>query len=194
MAVPIPETTQERLYTVEEFAALPADGPLRELIQGRIVDVPPAGTDHSILAALIATLLNNAALTRQLGIVTGEQGGYRLSENTVRAPDVAFMSWGRLRREGAYAVGGPDLVVEVVSPGDSAGDLQIKITEYFAAGTRVLWVVYPDTRQIVVHTPEAARTLNQADTLDGGDVLPGFSTPVSAIFAALEPPTPPAES
>lgn len=194
MAVPIPETTQERLFTAEEYAALPSDGPLRELIQGRIVDVPPAGTDHSILAIWIATLLNNVVLPRRLGIVTGEQGGYLLSENTVRAPDAAFMSWGRLRRQGAYAVGGPDLVVEVVSPGDSAGDLQLKINDYVSAGTRLLWVVYPDTRQIVVHTPEAARTLNQADTLDGGDVLPGFSTPVSAIFAALEPPTPPAEA
>lgn len=194
MAVPIPETTQERLVTAEEFAALPSDGPLRELIQGRIVDVPPAGTDHSILAARILRLMGSFIDDRRLGIITGEQGGYLLSENTVRAPDAAFMSWGRLRRQGAYAVGGPDLVVEVVSPGDSAGDLQIKINDYVSAGTRLLWVVYPDTRQIVVHTPEAARTLNVTDTLDGGDVLPGFSTPVSAIFAALEPPTPPAEA
>ncbi|MGQ9909800.1 MAG: Uma2 family endonuclease [Candidatus Flexifilum sp.] len=185
-----PDLTHERLYTVEEFAALPGGGPLRELIRGRIIDVPPAGTDHSMLASWIATLLNNSALPGRLGIVTGEQGGYLLSEDTVRAPDAAFMSRERLRKRGPYAVGGPDLVVEVVSPGDSAGELQGKINDFFRAGTRLLWVVYPETRQIVVHTRNAARTLNEADTLDGGDVLPGFRVSVSQIFAVLDPPAP----
>ncbi|MCS7072486.1 MAG: Uma2 family endonuclease, partial [Anaerolinea sp.] len=108
-----PDSTRERLYTVEEFAALPGDGPLRELIQGRIVDVPPAGTDHSLLAALFVRLIGNFIDDRRPGIVTGEQGGYLLSEDTVRAPDAAFMSQERLRKRGPYAVGGPDLVIEV---------------------------------------------------------------------------------
>lgn len=185
-------TERERLYSVEEFAALPADGRFYELVEGRIVAMTPADSFHSAVAMRIGRLLDSFIDDSGIGMVTGEQGGYRLAADpdTVRAPDVAFIRAERLsRRIGAYIDGAPDLVVEVMSPTDSAVELSEKIDAYFAAGTRLLWVVYPRQRRIVVYdAPLQSHILTEADTLDGGEVLPGFSTPVSKIFAVLDPP------
>lgn len=185
-------TERERLYTVEEFAALPADGRFYELVEGRIVEVSPVEPRHSFISARIARLLDAFVDDSGVGRVSVEQAGYVLSVNppVVRAPDVAFIRAERLsRRIGAYIDGAPDLVVEVMSPTDSAVELSEKIDAYFAAGTRLLWVVYPRQRRIVVYdAPLQSHILTEADTLDGGDVLPGFTAPVSKIFAVLDPP------
>lgn len=185
-------TERERLVTVEEFAALPADGRFYELVEGRIVPMTPADLFHSAVATRIGRLLDSFVDDSGIGTVTGEQGGYRLTSDpdTVRAPDVAFIRAERLsRRIGAYIDGAPDLVVEVMSPSDSAVDLSEKIDAYFAAGTQLLWIVYPRQRRIVVYdAPLQSHILTEADTLDGGAVLPGFSAPVRKIFAVLDPP------
>jgi len=193
---PITEAKTPRRLTAEELNTLPEDGRVCELIEGEITEMPPAGSDHSDLAMYIGYLLNGFVRPRQLGSVTGEQGGYLISENpdTVRAPAVAFISWARRQKRGAYVKGGPDLAVEIVSASDTATTLQRKVKDYLAAGTRLVWVVYLELAVIVVHTPQMARTLTTADTLDGGDVLPGFSAAIADIFAILAPPSTPLEA
>ncbi|MCS7072487.1 MAG: Uma2 family endonuclease [Anaerolinea sp.] len=182
----------ERLYTVEEFAALPDDGHFYELVDGRIVAVSPVDPGHCFISARIARLLDSFVDDSGLGCVSVEQAGYAISIDppVVRAPDVAFIRAERLnRRIGAFIEGAPDLVVEVISPSDSAVELSEKIDTYFAAGARLLWVVYPRQRRIVVYqSPLHSEILTEADTLDGGDVLPGFSVPVRKIFAVLDQP------
>lgn len=185
-------TERERLYTVEEFAALPADGRFYELVEGRIVPMTPADSFHSAVAMRIGRLLDSFVDDSGIGTVTGEQGGYRLTSDpaTVRAPDVAFIRAERQRKPGAFFEDAPDLAVEVLSPDDTASGVRAKIKEYFAAGARLVWIVDLPQREITVYrTGNDAHILTEADTLDGGDVLPGFSTPVRKIFAVLDPPT-----
>jgi Uma2 family endonuclease len=82
----------------------------------------------------------------------------------------------------------PDLAVEILSPSNTAAEMARKLADYFGHGTRLVWLVDPDAREITVHAAGAIpRLLRDADTLDGGDVLPGFSTPVAALFAGLAP-------
>jgi Uma2 family endonuclease len=79
--------------------------------------------------------------------------------------------------------GAPELVVEVVSPSNSAAAIQAKVGEYLAAGARVVWVVYPDTRTVAVHEhPSIARFLRDDEPLPGGDALPGLGLTVAEIF------------
>jgi Uma2 family endonuclease len=78
----------------------------------------------------------------------------------------------------------PDLAVEVVSPSDRAAEVLTKVAEYLEAGTRLAWVVYPQTQKIVVYRPSAdVQMLSVGDTLEGGDVVPGFACPVAEVFA-----------
>jgi len=79
---------------------------------------------------------------------------------------------------------GPDLAVEVISPNNKAGDIHLKVLQLLNAGTRLVWLVYPENRTVVAHTTEGATTLHEDDTLSGGDVLPGFEITVGDIFPA----------
>lgn len=77
----------------------------------------------------------------------------------------------------------PDLAVEVVSPSDTSQDVQAKVSEYLSAGTRLVWVIYPKTRNVVEYRPGGtARVLSEEDFLDGGDVVPGFRCRVGDLF------------
>jgi Uma2 family endonuclease len=128
----------------------------------------------------ITALLLEHVVPRRLGRLLGETG-FVLARNpdTVRAPDLAFVRRGRLpeRTIGmVYIDGAPDLAVEVLSPSDSAIDMEDKVAEYLGAGGRLVWVVNPKRRTITVHAPEVPpRTLHEHETLDGGEVLPGFT-------------------
>lgn len=165
------------------------DGSRHELIRGELIQMPPASYRHSLLAAWIVTLLNMHVRPRQLGSVTTADGGYILSRDpdVVVAPDAAFVRADRLPPEGevpTYLELAPDLVVEVVSPSDSASNLMDKVLLYLNAGVRLVWIVHPEPQIVTVHFPDhTAKTLTTADTLDGGDVLPGFSVPVADIFS-----------
>jgi Uma2 family endonuclease len=119
--------------------------------------------------------------------VFGEAGYVLASEpDTVRAPDASFVSTERISgaaRRGPYVVGAPDLAVEVVSPGDSRQEVAEKVGEYLAAGARAVWVIEPRRRSVTTHLPDREPvTLGLGETLDGGDLLPGFRLPVSEIF------------
>ena len=111
------------------------------------------------------------------------ESGYRLTPQTIRGPDVSFVRKAQLQNPDEYFEGGPDLAVEVVSPGDDASDLREKIRQYLSAGTSVVWVVYPRSRQIEIHTPDRTiRTLGIDDSLEAGNLLPGFQLSVRALL------------
>ena len=116
-----------------------------------------------------------------------EPRSYRRAPDTVRGPDVSF-----IRRERApsgdaldkFTEGPPDLAVEVVSPSNAAGKIARKVGEYLASGAGLVWVAYPSKRLVIVHTPDGAkRMVREPESLDGGEVLPGFTLPVAEVFA-----------
>jgi Uma2 family endonuclease len=182
-------TTDHKLMTIEDVAALEDDGYQYELIRGELVRMPPSGFDHSDIGVGIGGELRRYARQHQLGRVTGADGGYVFERgpDTLLAPDAAFTREERLppreQRQGFVAVV-PDLIVEVVSPSDRARSVANKIAIYLGTGVREVWVVDPRQRTVTVHVPgQAPRTLGEDDQLDGGDILPGFVLPVQDVFA-----------
>jgi Uma2 family endonuclease len=177
----------KHLLTAEEFAALPSNGLRLELIRGEIVAMPPAFEDHGVTAGRLNSLLGHYVLTQNLGQVYAAETGFLISENpdTVRAPDLAFTSASRVapRAVARWVRVIPDFVAEVVSSGDRPTEIAEKVQMWLDAGVRLVWVLYPTRRVVEVHRPgEAAVVLTDGATLDGEDVVPGFSCPVAQVF------------
>lgn len=177
--------------TAEELWELPeTPGKRFELVKGELVEVPGAGLEHAELVRLLLRLLDPFVSGRGLGDVYGDGLAYTIarSPDVVRVPDVSFIARGRIPKDAGrgFVPFAPDLAVEIVSPSDRAEDVYGKVRGYLEAGVRMVWVVWPAYRAITVHTVSGeVRELSSEDTLDGGDVLPGFQIPVSELFSAL---------
>jgi Uma2 family endonuclease len=159
---------------------------LCELIDGTLVE-KAMGYEESLIATQIGYLLQSFVRARRLGWVSGEAGMMRILRRRVRIPDVAFVSKARLpegqRPKGPIPDLVPDLAVEVISESNTTKEMQIKLKEYFAAGTRLVWYVDPPTRTVQVFTsPDTSTRLNESDTITGCDVLPGFEVQVAEFF------------
>ena len=161
-----------------------------ELVDGCLVE-KPVGWEESAIAFLIGHALLTFTKPRRLGTVLGPDGMLRLVAGLLRAPDVSFLARGKLTR---YKRGGQrfpsvaaDLAVEVISKSNTKAEIARKLDEYFAAGTRLAWVVDPKTQTVRVHTaPRESAVLGLDGVLDGGDVLPGFRLPVRDVFELEE--------
>lgn len=159
-----------------------------ELIEGVLVE-KARGDRESLIAGLILTLLNNHVPARRLGYVSGAEGTMRLMPQLVRIPDVAFVArnrfpGGRLPNEPIPSLV-PDLAVEVLSKNNSRVEMDRKLRESSEAGGRLVWMVDPTSRTVRVHTGPTAEhslLLSETETLDGGEVVPGFSLTVAELF------------
>jgi len=165
---------------------------LCELVDGILVE-KTVGLEESWLAVRLAALLSLFVDPRNLGLVTGADGMYRLSKGLVRIPDVAFASWDRIPDgqlpEEAIPDLVPDLAVEVISRGNTRKEMDEKLEEYFDKGVRLVWLVRPRTRVVDVYTSaDQFARLTASATLDGGDVLPGFEIVVGDLFRKPEGP------
>ena len=183
-------TIQERLYTAQDLAAMPDDGRLHELVNGVIIEVSRPKLMHGVIAVRFSHFIAGFVIDNDLGLVTSENG-YVLARNpdTVRGPDVAFISKQRLPVPDFddYVPMAPDLAIEVVSPNDTAREIATKVQEYLHAGTRLVWVVYPEDQLVYVHEPDGkAQVIDINKSLDGGDVLPGFTLSLRDVFKGLE--------
>jgi Uma2 family endonuclease len=172
---------------------------LYELIDGVLVE-KIMGYQEGFLAATLIRLLGNFAEENELGAVNGADGTVRLMPGLVRIPDVSFVSWSKLP-------GGmvpktpipnlvPDLAIEVLSEGNSDEEMERKLKDYFFSGVKLVWYVDSEKRCVSVYTsPETCVQLDEKQTLDGGEVLPGFTLPLRKLFARVpqnEPKPPPA--
>jgi Uma2 family endonuclease len=157
-----------------------------ELVDGTLVE-KPVGWEESAIAVLIARFVGNYVDPRKLGTVLGPDGMLRIIPGLMRAPGVSFIARGRLRRykRGGerYPAIGADLAVEVISKGNTRAEIARRLVEYFAAGTRLAWVVDPKTETVRVHRDSRKFTILRAgEVLDGGDVIPGLRISVKDIF------------
>ena len=173
-----------KLMTSEELLAMPDDNMRHELVRGELTTMVPAGWDHGKVGEIIEEHLRRHVRANRLGVVPLSDTGYILSRNpdTVRAPDVSFVRIERDLSERGFYPGAPDLAVEVASPNDRFTEVQNKVREYLRAGTRMVIVVEPDDRIVTVHTPAGQTPLTIDDTIDGGDVVPGWKLPLREIF------------
>ena len=177
--------TMGTLITGEQLMRLPRHDKRYELVKGELIEMSPPGGEHGECAGRIHHFLSEFVDKHDLGR-TGVESGFYLARNpdTVRGPDVLFISKERLdpgiEVEGYYEVI-PDLVVEVISPNDTFHEISEKIAEYLAAGVRLVWVLNPKRRSVIVYP--GGHTLTEEDILTGGDVLPGFSVSISRLFS-----------
>jgi len=179
---PAPGTATE----ADVLARLHGEKRLCELVDGVLVE-KPMGLYESILAGVLIQLIRNFLEEHDLGIVSGEAGTLRLAPGLVRIPDVAFISWERIPNEELpdepIPALAPDLAVEVLSESNTEAEMERKLREYFGAGARLVWYLDPATRMARVYSsPTDVRLLQEDDTLDGEDVLPGFRLPVREWF------------
>jgi Uma2 family endonuclease len=174
--------------TATEFWQLPGTGKHRELVHGEVVETMPPGVIHGAIAVALGMLLRLWCKAGAGGYV-GAETGYILARDpdTVRGPDISYVRAERypatgLLEEGFWALA-PDLAVEIVSPHETADEVREKVRDYLAAGTPLVWTIYPRTRDVIVHTPDGlARTYGPDAILSFPDILPGFTCTVAELF------------
>ena len=177
-----------KLVTAEELLRMPDDGLRSELVRGEVRRMAPAGHGHGRVAINVSTPLDQHVRARSLGVVYAAETGFKIAgdPDTVRAPDVAFVSRERVEAVGeseGYWPGAPDLAVEVISPNDTYSEVEENVADWLRAVTRMVLVVNPRGKTVTVRFSEKDITvLTEGDTLDGGEVVPGWRLPVADVF------------
>lgn len=170
------------LMTVEEFLRLPEPMDARyELVEGELIIVSPGMFLHNIVRDNLLVLLRVFLAEHKLGTVVSEQS-FHLFGSTVRIPDVAFVHAGRAIPSETLPEGGPDLAIEVVSPSNTPRELDRRISDYFAAGTKRVWLVYPEHREVYIHGLAGVTRRGGDEMLEDSELLPGFSVKVESLF------------
>ncbi|MDP8982357.1 MAG: Uma2 family endonuclease [Acidobacteriota bacterium] len=174
------------LLTLEQFLRLPDDGMHHELNRGELITMPPPMSAHSEIVRRVHEALLKYVLGRASGRVYVEAGFLLHTEpRTIRQPDVSFLSADRaeLFSEHRYFEGAPELAVEVVSPANTAQDLEDKIEQYLAFGARAVWVIYPKQRRVRIYRAGGEHTaLYDTDEITETELFPGLSIPVREIL------------
>jgi Uma2 family endonuclease len=179
-------TTTLQRSTASELFEMPDDGFRYELVKGELRKMSPAGGEHGAVVWNLSLLLGPHI--KVIGQGFGAETGFKIASNpdTVRAADIAFVRRARIPEGGIpknFWELAPDLVVEVLSPGDTYSEVQEKVEDWLKAGVRAVWVVDSKRRCVTVYRSMTDVTrLSEGDELDGGDVVPGFRCKVSEIF------------
>jgi len=186
IAAPRINTVSTTLITGDELLELGDIGPC-ELIDGRIVPMPPAGDEHGTIEFSLGGELRNFVRHHKLGRITGGETGIyiRRKPDRIRAADIVFLSTSRAgdRPGKGFLEVAPDLIVEIMSPTDRWQDVRQKLADYFSIGVQWVWVVEPDNRAVLVYRSLADVTvLGEADVLRGEGVLEGFEMAVRDVF------------
>lgn len=183
----MPATIDERAAESQGF-----DDTLYEIVEGGRLEPAAAGVREALIWTLVCSRLGTFSRARGYGRVI-HQALFAMdgSAATWRRPDVSFVSYDRWPKDrrieptDAWAVV-PDLAVEVVSPGNFANEIPERVAEYFSAGVRRVWVVYPTVRLVYVYeSSRRVRVVGPGEEVEGGDVVPGFRLAVDELFEDL---------
>jgi Uma2 family endonuclease len=176
--------------TVDDLLRVNSQGGMCELIDGVLVE-KAMGWRESLIASLLCELIRQFLRAHDLGLVSGPDGFFKILKTQVRGPDVAFTSWDRLP-------GGkvphapvpelvPDLAIEILSEGNTYGEMARKRREYFHAGVRQVWMIDLDERTVAVYSDITQYELfDETQSLSGGDILPGLQISLSELFGELD--------
>jgi Uma2 family endonuclease len=171
--------------TFEEFQNLPErEGTHYELDEGDLLMEPSPAARHNLIRQNIAMELIRFVKSNNLGIVV-EEMDFRLAPDTVRNPDVAFVTAEHLKKidlDRSPIDGAPGLAIEVISPNNTAQDTAKKIQQYLRAGCRSVWIVYPPLRLVEVHSAEGVRRVQEGESLKEEKLLPSFSLSLRYVF------------
>jgi Uma2 family endonuclease len=183
---PAPGTATE----ADVLAVHDREGRLCELVDGILVE-KTMGFVESRFAVVLGYVLMDYLRRHDLGTAVGADGMMRLFPGRVHITDFAFISWERFPKSRRETEGiarlVPDLVVEVLSKSNTKKEMSRKLQEYFRAGVRLVWYADPKARTVRAYTsPTESVLLREGDTLDGGDVLPGFTLSIRDWFDEAE--------
>src|SRR3989440_12771973 len=173
--------------TAEELLTASIPNKRTELVRGVLVVREPPGGRHGSVTMNLALRIGNYVERTGAGQVFAAETGFTLSRgpDTVRAPDIAFVRRERLPDPATHGFPelAPDLVVEVLSPGDRPGEVLAKVADWLTAGTRLVWTVDPQRRLARIYRHDGSETVVTAEgALDGEDVLPGFICSLVSIL------------
>jgi Uma2 family endonuclease len=176
------------LMTADELLRTHLPDKRVELVRGVIVVREPTGYRHGDVTARITKMLMDVVDAAGLGRVVAAGTGFQLSADpdTVRAPDVAFVSRERFPDpvDLGYPALAPDLAVEVLSPDDRPGETLAKVGDWLTAGSRLVWVVDAGRRVVRVYRQDGSETLlTEGEVLNGEEVVPGFACPLASILS-----------
>jgi Uma2 family endonuclease len=182
-----PPTLVPSVLTAEELLYLNLPDKQAELVRGQLIVREPSGYRHGVVAFAVAARIGEFVRANNLGVVVAAETGFKLSSNpdTVRGADAAFISRYHAPDPppSGYLALAPDLVVEVVSPADRAGEVQAKVSDWLTAGARLVWVIDPGRKRAIVYRDDGSvDLLANHDGLSGEDVLPGFSCSLEDVW------------
>jgi Uma2 family endonuclease len=164
----------EKHLTVEEFLAL-YEGKPYELVNGEVREVSPTAEEHGAITTRAIAYLFNFVRPRNLGEVYSSETGFVLLNDARRGADAAFVSMNNLKRiknRSKFVPFAPDLAVEVISASEKPAEVSSKVNLYLQSGTRIVWVIYPDTKEVWVYRANGTYTVLQEGTLEGEDLFP----------------------
>lgn len=163
-----------------------------ELIDGTLVE-KAMGSFEDLIASVLLARLHAFVEPRRLGVVVGGGCIIRVAPEQLRLPDVSYISFSRIPDRVALTESiwdlAPDLAVEIISKGNTRDEMARKLHEFFAAGVRLIWFIYPKSRTAEVfknNSIEPARILEASESLDGEDVLPGFNVVINELFKNID--------
>ncbi|MCW6038873.1 Uma2 family endonuclease [Spirulina subsalsa FACHB-351] len=191
MSIATESTLEKKVWTDEEFMALPQDGHRYEILNGELISMGNSGALHGYICTLLLAALVNYSLSQKLGIVLDSSTAFKMKNGNRRSPDISFFAKQRLQGmtelPTGFLDGAPDLAVEVLSPGNTVEEIHNKLVEYFENDTRLAWIIYPNEHFVLVYrsAEEPDRLLKSVDSLEGEEVIPGFSFPVADLFQKL---------
>ena len=184
-------TPEKKVWTDEEFMALPDEGHRYEIVNGELIDMGNSGALHGYVCSLLLAALIGYIVPKKLGVILDSSTAFKMKNGNKRSPDIGFFAKERLQGmtelPTGFLEGAPDLAVEVLSPGNTVEEIDSKIAEYFDNGTRLIWVINPSQHYVLVYrsAQEPDRLLKSVDFLDGEEVIPGFTFPVANLFQPL---------
>jgi len=175
--------------TFDEFQKLPErEGTIYELDEGELLWEQSLTLRHNLVRQRIAFKLMQFVESKHLGIVL-EEMDFRLAADTVRNPDVAFVTAEHVKKidlDRSPVNGAPAFAVEVISPSNSAQDMAKKTQQYLLAGCHTVWIVYPSLRLVEVYSPSGRRQVRAPELLHEESLFHGFSLSLSYIFDGEE--------
>ncbi|MEK0190759.1 Uma2 family endonuclease [Microcoleus anatoxicus] len=182
---------EEKVWTDAEFMALNRDGHRYEIVNGELIDMGNSGAKHGYICSILMILLGGYVHIQKLGAMFDSSTAFKMKSGNKRSPDVSFMAKERLQGldelPDGFLEGAPDLAVEILSPSNTVAEIHDKLVEYFENGARLVWVIHPQEQYVLVYrsSQEPDRLLKSTDSLDGEEIVSGFTLPVAELFQKL---------
>jgi len=182
---------EEKVLNDAEFMALNRDGHRYEIVNGELIDMGNSGAKHGYVCSVLMILLGGYVHIQKLGAMFDSSTAFKMKSGNKRSPDLSFMAKERLQGldelPDGFLEGAPDLAVEILSPSNTVEEIHNKLVEYFDNGSRLVWVINPKEKYVLVYrsSQEPDRLLKSIDSLDGEEIVPGFSLAIAELFQKL---------